>query len=224
MANYAVEPALLLPYLPSGLDLDYHSGNCYVSLVGFMFKNTKIFGTHIPFLGSFEEVNLRFYVTRMVGNEINRGVVFLNETVPFGVVAWLANTLYHERYRSVPTRHSIEINADTKDVQYKWKQGSEWYNIGVRASNQTHEIAIGSMEEFIFEHYYGYSQISQSATLEYRVNHPRWQINEVKDYEIHCSFGKMYGDNFRFLNDQKPTNIFLSVGSNVSVDWKKERF
>ena len=224
MANYAVDPAVLLPYLPSGLELDYHSGNCFVSLVGFMFKNTKIFGTPIPFLGSFEEVNLRFYVTRMTGNGLKRGVVFLNETVPSGVVAWLANTLYHERYRSVPTQHKIEINEDAKDIQYKWKHGNEWYSIGVRTSNQTDEIATGSMEEFIFEHYYGYSKISQSSTLEYKVNHPRWQINEVKDYEINCSFGKMYGDDFKFLNTQKPANIFFAVGSRVSIDWKKERF
>ncbi len=224
MANYAVDPSVLLPYLPNGLDIDYYSGKCFVSLVGFMFKNSRIFGMPIPFLGSFEEVNLRFYVTRKVGNEVKRGVVFLNETVPFRIVAWLANALYYECYRAVPTLHKLGFKDGGKDIQYMWKQENEWYSIGVQASNKTAPIASGSMEEFIFEHYYGYSKISQTKTLEYRVNHPIWQVNEVKDYNINCSFGKMYGDDFNFLNTQNPDSVFLATGSQVSIDWKKERF
>ena len=37
-------------------------------------------------MGTFEEVNLRFYVKRIDGDEIKRGVVFINETVPFKTV------------------------------------------------------------------------------------------------------------------------------------------
>ncbi|MEY3965099.1 MAG: hypothetical protein RL263_268, partial [Bacteroidota bacterium] len=64
MANYAVDPEILKPYLPNGVELDFFEGKTYVSLVGFMFKNTRIFGVPVPFLGTFEEVNLRFYVKR----------------------------------------------------------------------------------------------------------------------------------------------------------------
>ena len=53
MANYEVEPALLMPYLPKGVELDYYQSKTYVSLVGFMFKNTSLFGVPIPFFGSF---------------------------------------------------------------------------------------------------------------------------------------------------------------------------
>ena len=91
MANYEVNPDVLLPYLPKGVELDFFDGKTYVSLVGFMFKKTKIFHIPIPFLGTFEEVNLRFYVKRTEGDTIKRGVVFINETVPSQLVAWLAN-------------------------------------------------------------------------------------------------------------------------------------
>jgi uncharacterized protein YqjF (DUF2071 family) len=61
MANY--DPAILIPFLPKGVELDLYEG-VYVSLVGFMFKKTKLFNVPIPHFGTFEEINLRFYVVR----------------------------------------------------------------------------------------------------------------------------------------------------------------
>ena len=83
MANYEVNPTVLEPYLPKGVELDYYKNKTYVSLVGFMFKKTSLFGIPIPFFGSFEEINLRFYVRRINGKKVKKGVVFINETVPF---------------------------------------------------------------------------------------------------------------------------------------------
>ena len=64
MANYEVDPALLVNSLPNGTELDFHEGRCFISLVGFMFLDTRVLGIPIPFHINFEEVNLRFYVTR----------------------------------------------------------------------------------------------------------------------------------------------------------------
>ena len=91
MANYEVEPSILKPYLPNGVELDFYKYKSYVSLVGFMFKKTSLFGLPIPFFGSFEEINLRFYVRKVDGKKIKKGVVFINETVPFKIVALLTN-------------------------------------------------------------------------------------------------------------------------------------
>ena len=57
MANYEVDPVVLAPYLPNGVELDVYEGKAFVSLVGFMFKKTKLFGVPIPFFGSFEVAN-----------------------------------------------------------------------------------------------------------------------------------------------------------------------
>ena len=43
MANYEMDPEVLLPYLPNGVELDFHENKTYVSLVGFMFKKTSLF-------------------------------------------------------------------------------------------------------------------------------------------------------------------------------------
>jgi uncharacterized protein len=224
MANYAVPPEVLQPYLPKGVELDLYKNDAYVSLVGFMFKKTSLFGIPIPFLGTFEEVNLRFYVKRVEGNEIKRGVVFINETVPYKAVAWLANKLYKEHYIAIPTKNKIESATNNIDVKYEWKINNNWNHISVNADLVQQPMATESVEEFIFEHYYGYTKISNLVSQEYRVNHPRWDIHKVNSYSIDCDFTAMYGQDFSFLNNQKPDSIMLAAGSQVTVDWKRIAF
>ena len=78
MLNYEVDASLLLPFVPSGTELDRWNGKVFVSLVGFRFLKTKLLGfLPIPLHSNFDEVNLRFYVRRQEGDEIRRGVVFV---------------------------------------------------------------------------------------------------------------------------------------------------
>ncbi len=223
MANYAVDPGILQPYLPTGVELDFFEGKTYVSLVGFMFKNTRIFGLPIPFLGTFEEVNLRFYVKRTDETGIKRGVVFINESVPFKPVAWLANWLYKEHYIAIPTKNKIDFGIDAKSVEYQWKINSRLNSLQVNASTKGAEMQVGSVEEFIYEHYYGYTRIDANKTDEYRVNHPKWQVNSVSNYKIDCDFAAMYGAEFAYLAEQLPDSVFIAEGSEISVDWKRNR-
>ncbi len=65
MLNHEVDAKLLDAHVPAGTVLDSFEGRTYVSLVGFRFCRTKLFGyVPIPFHTDFDEVNLRFYVRR----------------------------------------------------------------------------------------------------------------------------------------------------------------
>jgi uncharacterized protein YqjF (DUF2071 family) len=224
MANYEIDPLILKPYLPKGVELDYFEGKTYVSLVGFLFKNTSIFGIPIPFMGTFEEVNLRFYVIRKVGNENRRGVVFINETVPNKLVAWVANKLYKEHYIAIPTWHEWNFTEDKKEVKYQWKVNSAWNSIRVVASTTKCKMEVGSIEEFIFEHYFGYTKVNSEKSIEYKINHPSWEINTINNYQIECDFAAFYGNDFGVLNLTKPHSVMLADGSDISVDWKRNSF
>jgi hypothetical protein len=224
MANYEVSPELLRPYLPHGVDIDFYENKTYVSLVGFMFKNTSLFKIPIPFFGTFEEINLRFYVKRMEGDEIKRGVVFINETVPHRIVAWVANRLYKEHYITIPTKNEIDLNERIKTVKYEWKINGKWNHISVNAAIEKKEMLAGSLEEFIFEHYYGYTKMNNTKSQEYKVNHPRWLVNMISDYSIHCNFNAMYGNDFSFLNSCEPNSVIIAEGSEITVDWKRITF
>ena len=224
MANYAINPEVLKPFVPNGVELDFYNNKAYVSLVGFMFKRTCLFKVPIPYLGTFEEINLRFYVRRVEGETIKRGVVFISESVPYKVVAWLANKLYKEHYIAIPTKNTISTVNDSKSIKYDWKINKARNHIAVNTEKDNEQMIPGRIEEFIFEHYYGYTKINDCTSQEYKVNHPRWMVNKVKDYSIHCDFNAMYGKDFAFLSNQQPDSVIVAEGSNVSVNWKRVKF
>src|SRR5437867_4291337 len=108
MINYEVDSALLRPLVPSGTEIDSWSGRTFVSLVGFLFLDTRVFGLPVPLHVNFEEVNLRFYVRRKSEEGWRRGVVFVKEIVPRASVAFLARHLYGENYVHLRMRHRSE--------------------------------------------------------------------------------------------------------------------
>jgi uncharacterized protein YqjF (DUF2071 family) len=221
MANYAVEKKLLDPYLPYKTELDLWKDTCYVSLVGFMFQNTRVKGFSIPFHTDFEEVNLRFYVRFKDGLEWKRGVVFIKEIVPKPALTWVANTIYRENYETMPMNHLWEIKDGSLSVGYKWKK-KEWNSLSVTADLKPHEMEAGSEAEFITEHYWGYTKINDRKTSEYRVEHPRWEIYDTKAYSIDVDFGGVYGQSFEFLKNETPLSVFLAEGSEIKVKEGKE--
>lgn len=223
MANYAVPTQVLKPYLPNGCELDLYNGLAYVSLVGFMFKKTKLFKLPIPLLGTFEEINLRFYVIRKEGGVTKRGVVFINETIPYKAVAWVANKLYKEHYTTIPTKNIITVTPLNKQIEYQWKINNSWNSMFVKTAVSKNPMLAGSFEEYIFEHYYGYTKINDLNTEEYTIMHPRWNLNTVLEYNINCNFDKMYGNHFSFLNTVKPTAVIVAEGSEVFVNWKRNK-
>ena len=76
MINYEVDPVILQKHLPPYTEVDFFEGKAFVSVVGFMFNNTKVFGIRWPFHTNFEEVNLRYYVRHYDGKGWKRGCCF----------------------------------------------------------------------------------------------------------------------------------------------------
>ena len=216
IANFAVDKSLVNPYLPYKTELDDWENTYYVSLVGFMFLNTRVKGFQIPFHTNFEEVNLRFYVRYKDRENWKRGVVFIKEIVPRPAITCIANTLYKENYVTMPMDHSCIITENSLDVEYRWKK-VRWNSFRINASTARINIKEGSEEEFITEHFWGYTRINTTKTSEYEVEHPRWQVYPVKEYHIDADFGNVYGEPFRFLLHEKPKSVFLAEGSEISV-------
>ncbi|TKK71480.1 DUF2071 domain-containing protein [Ilyomonas limi] len=216
MANYAIDKKVLLPYLPAKTELDLWNNNCYVSLVGFRFQDVKLRGFSIPLHTNFEEVNLRFYVRHKSSEGWKRGVVFISEIVPRRAITFVANTLYGEKYATMPMAYSWAENEDALTVSYKWKK-RKWNELKVTTSINPLAIAEGSEEEFITEHYWGYAKLKNNGTNEYEVAHPRWEVYQTKEHHIDVDFKNIYGEDFQLLQQEKPASVFLAEGSAVSV-------
>lgn len=219
--NYIVDQNKLVPYLPYGTELDLWSDKCIVSLVGFMFKNTRVFGIKIPFHSDFEEVNLRLYVKRFENNNWKRGVVFIKEIVPKRAVSYVANTVYNENYETMKMFHKWHEAQDSRVVEYAWEKSGVTNFFKVEASIEAYEIEPNSETEFIAEHYWGYAKINDEKSNEYQVDHPKWKIYKVYNYEVNVDFGSIYNEAFHFLNESIPHSVILAEGSSISVAGKK---
>ncbi len=221
VANYSIDPEILREYVPNNTELDLWGGKCYVSLVGFMFLNTRILRIKVPLHINFEEVNLRFYVKHLENGVWKRGVVFIKELVPKSALTFVANTLYKEHYQTVPMNHTWIENEKEIEVNYNWEMSKSNQSFIVKAENKLIEIPEGSEAEFITEHYWGYSKISQNKTFEYEVTHPRWKMYPVKDFQIEVDFKLNYGSDFELLNHLQPVSVLLAEGSKITVKNKK---
>ncbi|MDN3692223.1 DUF2071 domain-containing protein [Chryseobacterium tructae] len=220
--NYEINPEIVLKYLPEGTELDFYKDKCYVSLVGFMFLNTKLLGLPIPFHRDFEEVNLRFYVKKNENGVGKRGVVFIKEIVPKPALSFVANSVYKENYHTLPMKNLIRHKEDELLIQYSWKDKS-WHSIQITAESKAQPMKADSEFEFITEHYYGFTK-TENKTSEYEVCHPKWEWYQIKDYQLEIDFQKVYGKDFGFLNHQEPISVMLAEGSEIEVKTKKISF
>ena len=221
MLNFEIAPAVVRPYVPAGTELCTFGQKTFVSIVGFLFRDTRVLGMSIPFHRNFEEVNLRFYVRRKADGGWRRAVVFIKELAPRRAVGWTARVFYGENYRTVPMGHRIEIpNGEPnalRAVSYWWTLDGRENRIEVTVAGTARAPLEGSQEEFITEHYWGYSGGANRRTIEYRVDHPRWKIWPARQSRLACDVARCYGDAFVEALSARPASAFLADGSPVTV-------
>jgi uncharacterized protein YqjF (DUF2071 family) len=221
MLNYTVDAALLAPFVPRGTELDLWRGEALVSLVGFQFLKTRLRGWRVPWHQNFVEVNLRFYVRREADDGWRRGVVFLKEIVPKRAVTWIANTVYHEHYITRPMSHRVQIPASNTDrtglAQYRWRHAHQEFELAANFSGLPQLPRDGSPEEFIVEHYWGYSRSSKGDALEYRVTHPAWRVWTADSAQFTGDAAALYGAEFAAALNEAPRSALVAEGSAVCI-------
>ena len=220
MLNYVVAPELLLPFVPAGTVLDQWRGNTWLSLVGFRFLHTRVLGVSVPLHRHFPEVNLRFYVRGI--HDPRRAVVFLREIVPRRVIAATARLLYNEPYAAQPVRARAPMTPQDPPgpVEYAWHHAGCWHRFGATPSGRAGLIQPGSDEEFIAEHYVGYTRQRDGGTIAYEVRHPRWRVWPVKDVMCDADFVGEFGPVGAAMT-RPPDSAFLADGSGVTVGWPR---
>ncbi len=216
MLNYVVDPAFIEPLVPAGTEIDYHDGETFVSIVGFLFLDTRLLGVPIPLHRDFEEVNLRFYVKRRSADTWRRGVVFVRELVPRRAVALVARAFYGEGYLALPMKHNIEHSDSSVSAEYSWRRGQKWEFLKVSASGEPHSIPAGSHAEFITEHYWGYTAVRDRCS-EYRVEHSRWKIWDAATFNFCAEIAVLFGRQFAETLRAAPRSVFIADGSPITV-------
>ncbi len=229
MLNYRVDADLLRPYVPAGTELDFFQGQTFISLVGFRFPGGRACVGACLFPGhtDFDEVNLRFYVRREEAASLVRGVAFIREIVPRWAIAAIARRVYHEPYVCLPMRHAVELDSTGIQVQYEWRSEGRWNRLHARGSGTPVYPGDGSLDQFITEHYWGYTNwgytahgrggVIQTRTAEYRVTHPPWRVWVAATAGFDGDGVELYGQGFAAILRGRPDSAFIAEGSPVTV-------
>src|SRR5207244_3792701 len=110
------------------------------------------------------------------------------------VPAGTERVFYGEPYVALPMRSEVEDRDGIVRVKYEWRRGNKWEHLAMTAHGEAQSCALGSHEEFITEHHWGYTARACHAvagarrrserTSEYRVEHPRWKIWPADSFEL----------------------------------------
>lgn len=211
--TYAVDPAMLMPYLPKGVKLDVLDGKAFVSLVPFDFTDTRSLGIKFPFHVNFPEINFRFYVNF----QGKRGVVFISEFVSKRIIAAIARNFYYEQYKFTELKSIVAKNEKEIKVKHILKKGSKIFEVEAAAEDNLYFPDKNSKEFFFEERFYGYSKNSEGETMEFRVEHTPWRLFSLKSYNINFDYGFLLGKEWSFLNDAAPESVMLINGSSVKM-------
>ena len=212
LVTYDIDPSILLPHIPPGLEPDTIDGKGFLSLVAFDFLDTKVKGIKIPFHVNFPEINLRIYVK----NKEKRGVVFVREFVPKAIIPIIANTIYNENYKAVKMKSSVTKNGAIF-ANHTLEFENRKFEINIEAENKPYLPDTGSTEHFFKEHEWGFGTSKSGKPLIYKVEHPFWNIYPVRKFQKNFDFGVVYGKKWEFLNEKSPYNVTFAQGSEIKV-------
>jgi uncharacterized protein YqjF (DUF2071 family) len=147
--HWKVDAALLEPYIPEGLEIDFYDGNAYIGVIPFVMEKVRPRGLPwLPFISTFGEFNIRTYVTK----DGIPGILFLTLDAQSRVTCFHAPRSYGLPYRYAKAKVKV-----IEEGHYSWfserKSGGESL-IGTTKSSGPIEHAVqGSLEYFLFERY-----------------------------------------------------------------------
>ncbi|MGK4277505.1 DUF2071 domain-containing protein, partial [Escherichia coli] len=80
-------------------------------------------------------------------------------------------------------------------MRYAWRRKGAWESISATAVGSPLATLEGSLEEFITEHYWGYTARGRDCS-EYQVEHPRWRVWRAEGAALDAEVSNLYGSAF----------------------------
>lgn len=217
-ANYEIDPSLLDKHLPLGTHSESYNDKHYISLVAFRYDNTRLLNVKVPGYSTFEEISLRFYIRRQLAPEKWRSeVAFTKLFFPKKALTFVAKTIYKENYETVKMTHEWDLRDKHLVTNYGLKKDG-WQGINIKSDKEAKTVLENSDEHFFSKHYWGASRINEYASTIYNIEHPEWKSHNVIDHDISFDFGKVFGNEFAHLSNEKPESVQLFDGSEVVVN------
>lgn len=176
-AHWPLPPAVLRPVVPPQLPLDSFEGSAWIGVTPFEVRGLRLRGTApLPLLSSFEELNVRTYVTV----EGRPGIYFFSLDAASRAAVIAARRRYRLPYfhariakRPVPAGFaytSDRLSADGPPARFQARYGPRGERLPVRE---------GSLERWLSERYCLYTLDEEERVQRADIHHPPWPLHRA---------------------------------------------
>jgi len=172
--HWPYDPEALQRLLPPGLVADTHDGRAYVGLILFHLTVRPAWSPHLPWLGSFAEINVRTYVQGPTGQP---GILFLSlDAARLGAVAVARASAWRLPYHWAAMR----IRRDGDLVTYasrRRRPGSSHASsrVVVRVGRPYRPQELTTLDRFLTARWCFYSR-SPRGLARTAAHHPAWRL------------------------------------------------
>jgi uncharacterized protein YqjF (DUF2071 family) len=172
-AHWPVKVDELRRHVPSPLQIDLYEGSAWIGITPFRLTGLRLRGTPpLPVLSSFQEVNVRTYVT--YGGK--SGIWFFSLDSSSRIAVAAARRFYSLPYfwAHIDLRGQSVIELELRRRRERARLNGSYWSSG---SSSTAEV--GSLEYFLTERYCLYSQ-RDSTLLRAEIHHRPWQLEPAE--------------------------------------------
>jgi hypothetical protein len=115
------------------------------------------------------------------------------------------------------------IPGPPPEVEYQWDASGKWCTLSAAGEGEQsgREPAPGSLEEFLTVRQWGYNGERGKATLEYRVEHPRWRVWHARNLRVDYTAEPLCGLDLA-PELKTPISALIADGSAVTIHWRTE--
>ncbi len=181
--HWRVDPEMLRRLIPDGLEIDTFDGDAWIGIVPFRMTGVAPrFSPNIPFMSSFNELNVRTYVS--VDGKPGVWFFCLEATNPIAVRA--ARKLFHLPYMDAKIRlANAGQNNPGNWIGYSSQRTHRnelpaSLRVDYRPIGDIFKAQPGSLEEFLTSRYCLYSADSQHRIFRGEIDHAPWELREAQ--------------------------------------------
>lgn len=168
-AHWPVDPALLRPLIPAGLELDLWEGKAWVGVVPFEMRGiAHRSGLSILGASAFPELNLRTYVVR----DGKPGVWFFSLDAGSAVAVWGARRFFHLPYYKA----RFQVRTERDGLAYRMERGPARFVGKYRPQGPTFQAKPGTLAHFLTARYCLYAADGAGHLYQGEIDHEPWAL------------------------------------------------
>lgn len=176
-AHWVVDPSVVRPLIPAGLQLDLFEDRCYVGAVPFLMERvTPHLVPPLPGLHAFPELNLRTYVT--LGGK--PGVWFFSLDAGQKLAVRVARRFFHLPY--FDARFEIAVagsQVNYSSVRTHRRATAAVFSATYQAAGPVYRSAAGSLDAWLTERYCLYSADTRRKIYRGEIDHQPWLLQKA---------------------------------------------